>query len=433
MIVKNVFIFDGGPLRELVNIHIAADGMVSAITKNQPETQGQNIIDGKGMIALPGITDAHRHVWQAPFDGFAADMLLMEYLEKVNTQIADKLTADDLYYISLYGYLQVARSGITTVFDWSHIMNSAEHADAALAAAAESGINVLFFHSTPSFNRDQNWYNSTVAHDRDVERIAKEYAGHKTVKIGLGIRGPEFSTVEVNKADIEMARSLNCKVSMHVGSSFLGTLCRPVVQLSEAGLLSDDLNLAHCSTLSADEYRLIAESGCLVTLTPEAEMQTALGHPAVDLIHASPRARWSVGTDIPTGSTPSMLYQQRLLLQSYRAHVNQVAIDEMRFPEEMPYLSNDFFFDSSCQANVFAGFSASSRIEVGSPASFSLFQWEDLARGSFSMHPAFYYLEEAHIDTVICNGRIIIQSGYPVDHDMAVLDDKIRQILRRIF
>nr|WP_305120589.1 amidohydrolase family protein [Pedobacter sp. SYSU D00382] len=385
------------------------------------------------MIALPGITDAHRHVWQSPFDGFAADMLLMEYLEKVNTQIADKLSAEDLYYISLFGYLQAAKAGISTVFDWAHIMNSPEHADAALYAAAASGINVLFFHSTPSFNRDQNWYNSSVPHDRDVERLAKFYAGHPTVKIGLGIRGPEFSTIDVNREDIQLARALGCKVSMHVGSSFLGTLCRPVGQLAEAGLLSEALNLVHCSTLPAEEYRMIAEAGCLMTLTPEAEMQTALGQPAVGFIHDFPEARWSVGTDIPTGSTPSMLFQQRLLLQCYRAQVNQPAIDALSFPEQMHYRANAFFFDSSRHADVYAGFGASPKIEVGSQANFSLVKWDELASGSFSSHPVFYYLNEASIDTVICGGRIIIREGQPVAHDGALLREKIGQIVKRLF
>jgi 5-methylthioadenosine/S-adenosylhomocysteine deaminase len=433
MIIKNVYIFDGGPLASAVNIQISSDGTVGGIGENLSGPQGEHIIDGKGMIALPGITDAHRHNWQAPFDGFAADMLLMEYLDKVNSQIADRLSADDLYYISLYGYLQAARSGISTVFDWSHIMNSREHADAALAAAEASAINVLFFHSTPSFDREKNWYNSTAGQDRDVERIAKAYAGHKTVRIGLGMRGPEFSALEVNREDLELAGSLGVKASMHVGSSFLGTLCRPVAQLAEAGLLSPDLNLVHCSTLSSEEYAMMAQQGCLVTLTPEAEMQTALGPPAVGFIHGFPGAKWSVGTDIPTGSTPSMLFQQRLALQNYRAKVNQASIDQMAFPETMPYAANDFFFDSSMHANSYAGFGASERIKVGSPANFSLFNWEELAIGSFSLHPVFFYLQEAKIDTVICNGRIIVRDGHAVDHDMAVLGEKIRQILQRIF
>ena len=433
MIIKNVYIFDGGPLGSPVNIEIAADGTIGAISKEISPGEDRDIIDGKGMIALPGITDAHRHNWQAPFDGFAADMLLMEYLDKVNSQIADKLSADDLYHISLYGYLQSAANGISTVFDWSHIMNSPEHADAALAAAQASGINVLFFHSTPSFDREKNWYNSSAGHNRDIERIAKEHAGHRTVKIGLGIRGPEFSTIEVNREDIALARSLGLKASMHVGSSFLGTLCRPVAQLLDAGLLSKDLNLVHCSTLSKEEYAMMSEAGCLVTLTPEAEMQTALGPPAVGFVHDFADARWSIGTDIPTGSTPGMLFQQRLALQCYRAKVNQASIDQLAFPDKMPYGANDFFFDASRYANGYAGFGCSEKITVGAPANFSLFKWDQLACGSFALHPVFYYLQEADIDLVVSGGRIIIRGGHAVDHDMAMLGEKISQILRRIF
>ncbi|MCF2502065.1 hypothetical protein L0663_01630 [Dyadobacter sp. CY107] len=43
-------------------------------------------------------------------------------------------------------------------------MNSPEHADAAIQAAADSGLNVLFLHSTSAHERDKYWDRSSACH-----------------------------------------------------------------------------------------------------------------------------------------------------------------------------------------------------------------------------------------------------------------------------
>ncbi len=105
----------------------------------------------------------------------------------------------------------------------------------------------------------------------------------------------------------------------------------------------------------------------------------------------------------------------------------------MSFPEAVPYRANDFFFESSRHANEFAGFGASEKIKTGAPANFSLFNWAELATGSFELNPTFYYLQDANVNTVICNGRIIVRDGQAVEHDLGVLTEKIRQIIQRLF
>lgn len=434
MVIKNAMIFDGEPMLSLKDIYINENGIISKIEPSgSNEISGHHkIIDAAGKIVMPGLTDAHRHVWQAPFKGFAADMLLLEYLDKVTGNIGEKITAEELYTINLFGYLQAASHGITTIFDWSHIMNSQEHADAALQSAVDSGLNVLFFHSMSAIDRDRFWNNSKIEHPRYVERLIKESKNNENVRIGLGIRGPEFATMDVNISDIEFARAMNCPISLHTGCSILGSIHKPVMQLYENDLLDRDLNLVHCSTLSEEEYELIADAGCLVTITPEAEFQTALGDPAVDLLIKYPAARWSVGTDIPTGSTDSLIFQQRMLLQYYRGKVNKSYLDSGMFPSEMPWNANEFFFESMDHANHYSGFNISSRIEVGKKACFSIYNLNELDGTAFFSNPSFYFMQEANIETVISNGKVIKSNGAWVKPEHMDIERKVYDIVQRI-
>lgn len=434
MIIKNALIFDGKPMSARQDIFIDKNGIITqiAISDSVALPVGEDVIDADGKIVMPGLTDAHRHVWQAPFKGSAADLLLLEYLDKVTGTIGEKITAEDLYTINLFGYLQAASHGITTVFDWSHIMNSEEHADAAFQSAVDSGLNVLFFHSMSAIGRDRYWNNSVIEHPRYVEKLIRRSEKEESVKVGLGIRGPEFATMDVNRSDIAFARYLGCPISLHTGCSILGSMHKPVIQLYENDLLGNDLNLVHCSTLSAEEYELIASAGSLVTITPEAEFQTALGNPAVNLLVKHPEARWSIGTDIPTGSTDSLIFQQRMLLQYYRGEVNKTHLDKLVFPGEMPWKANDFFFASMDHANHYSGFAISSRVEVGKKACFSIYHLNELDGTAFLNNPVFYFMQEANIDSVIVNGKVLKTQAEWVRPEHNGLQRKVQEIVQRI-
>lgn len=142
MIIKNVHIFDGNSMTGTSDIKIE-NGIIKQIEPFIHPLIGEEVINGKGMIALPGMADAHRHVWQTAFKACATDFMLMDYLNQTVGGIGSQITPEELYCLNLYGYLKAATNGITTIFDWSHIMNSPEHADAALQAAIDAGINVF--------------------------------------------------------------------------------------------------------------------------------------------------------------------------------------------------------------------------------------------------------------------------------------------------
>ena len=53
---------------------------------------------------------------------------------------------EDTYAGNLIGTLEALDSGITTLLDWSHNLNTPEHTDAAVDALVESGARVVFGH-----------------------------------------------------------------------------------------------------------------------------------------------------------------------------------------------------------------------------------------------------------------------------------------------
>lgn len=432
MLIKNVYLFDGSPLQHLVDIRISGN-TIKEVGRNLTQEENEEAIQGKGSIALPGLIDSHRHVWQAPFQSYASDMMLMDYLNKAVGELGSQLTAEDLYTINLYGYLKAAAKGITTIFDWCHVINTPQHGEAAIQAAIDSKINVLFFHSTPATNREALWYNSNVPHDKDIVRLIKLFNHASTrVRIGMGIRGPEFASMDVNREDIELARDLDIPVSMHIGSSVLGKIHQPVLKLAEHGLLGSDLNLVHCNVLGDHEFSLLEEAGCLVSITPEVEMQMGLGNPIADKINALQGLKWSVGLDIVTSAADNLFYQQHLLLQLYRGWTNSELIQNDVLPLHIPYTSSQWFYDSMKHANEFAGFSTSVTITEGAQANLSLVDWSDLEPTFFKQYPSFHYLRPEAVETVIADGRLLVHNKVWLLHDYDKIEAQVQQITERL-
>ena len=81
-------------------------------------------IDGRGMIAMPGLINGHIHLWQTALRGVAADWTLDQYFGVLIGQVVRLYTPEDVYIGNLVGALDQINSGVTTLFDWCHIVNT---------------------------------------------------------------------------------------------------------------------------------------------------------------------------------------------------------------------------------------------------------------------------------------------------------------------
>jgi 5-methylthioadenosine/S-adenosylhomocysteine deaminase len=74
----------------------------------------------------------------------AADWTLLRYLQDVFGKFGMNYRPEDVYAGALLGRLTALNGGITTMLDWSHIMNSPLHADANVQALRDAGGRSVF-------------------------------------------------------------------------------------------------------------------------------------------------------------------------------------------------------------------------------------------------------------------------------------------------
>ncbi|MCB0171076.1 MAG: amidohydrolase family protein [Anaerolineae bacterium] len=304
------------------------DNLITAVGPNLPVDHVQ-VIDGSRMIVLPGLIDTHRHTWQSVLRGIASDWTLGQYFERIRAGIPPAYRPEDVYAANLIGALEALNSGITTMLDWSHIMNSPEHADAAIQALEDAGLRAIFAHGTPSDPPSEWYFQSTRRHPEDVKRLRRSrFANNEgRVTLAMAIRGPDFSTMETTAADLRLARELGLRVTMHIGGGLRGGQLRSIERMHQAGLLGPDMTFVHCNCCADHELRMMADTGGTASVSARVEMQMGHGMPATGrLMRAGVRPSLSV--DVATAVGGDLFDEMRTALQMERALQNQAAMSQ---------------------------------------------------------------------------------------------------------
>lgn len=294
-------------LGEFTGDVLVADGKIAAVGQDL-DGGSADVIDGSGCAVLPGFVDTHRHSWQGALRSLDPSWTYPQYRGHVQIGLGPHLDPEDVRVGNMAADLMALDAGVTTIRDESHIMNSPAHADAAIAAHQESGIRSVFAHGWPSTEAESWQFGSTRAHPADLRRVRETLLSDDSARVTLNamLRGPELSTMDIAARDIELARDLGLRISMHVGLGDWGIEQRAVEKLYEAGLLGPDMLLIHCCTSSDAELQLIADHGAAVSVAAALEVfMPGLGQPATNRMLAY-GLRPSLSVDVETAVAGDM-------------------------------------------------------------------------------------------------------------------------------
>ncbi|MGH7641620.1 MAG: amidohydrolase family protein [Candidatus Dormibacteria bacterium] len=318
---------------------LVEDGRIAAVGQTLTGA-GAEVIEAQGMIVLPGFIDTHRHAWQSLARGAGVDWTLAAYFQAVRGMLGENYRPQDLYTANLLGIVEALDSGITTMLDWSHLINSPEHADAAVAGLKASGARAVFAYG----NSNAEWGdlpNPTFT-NQDIRRVQAEHfsSADQLVTMALAARGPQFCTIEATAFDWQLARELGLRITTHVGDGLWGIRFHPIQQLHERGQLGADTTYVHCNTLSEQELRWIAETGGTASLSPEIEMNMGHGFPATGkLLRVGVRPSLSI--DVVTTVVGNMFGAMRAALAAERALGHQKELDAGLDPTELVLSAED--------------------------------------------------------------------------------------------
>jgi cytosine/adenosine deaminase-related metal-dependent hydrolase len=271
-------------LGELPNADILIEGdRIAEVGKGLSVADAQ-VIEANGDIVIPGFIDTHRHTWETSIRTSAPDYTLGAYFGAILDQFAPAYRPDDVLAANRWGALECANAGITTLVDWSHIMNTPDHADAAIEGLRDAGIRSVFAFGFPNTSIQAWWFGPDYG--GSVERIDGELArrirsqdlsdDQGLITMALATRGTNFCKPDVVRYEWELAKELGINVTVHVAMDRFGYTKGQLTALRDLDLLYPNTTYIHASHLTDEEWGLVRDSGGNVSLAPQIELQ--MGH-----------------------------------------------------------------------------------------------------------------------------------------------------------
>ena len=93
------------------------DSKISKIAKNIDEKTADKVIDATGKVVMPGLINTHAHVPMSIFRETLDGYNLQDWLSKKIWPMEDKLKREDIYYGSYLTFIEMIKTGTTTIND----------------------------------------------------------------------------------------------------------------------------------------------------------------------------------------------------------------------------------------------------------------------------------------------------------------------------
>ena len=335
ILIKDAIVLSQDPsIGELPRADILIEGDTIKEIRPGIAADHAEVIDAAGDIVIPGFIDTHRHTWETSIRTCAPDFALITYFGSILDKFAPHYRPDDVHAANLWGSLECINAGITTLVDWSHIMNTPDHADEAIRGLRDSGIRSVFAYGFPNTSLVDWWFGpdytgSILTSDgAEARRIRKQYFNSEDglITMSLATRGPGFCKPDVVRHDWELAKELEINITVHVAMDRFGYTKLQVKALKDMDLLYPNTTYVHASHFTDEEWALARDSGGNVSFAPQIEIQ--MGHgwaPAVTaLAYGVPIG---LSSDVATTAPSDQFTQMRSILGSERGRKHQEAWD----------------------------------------------------------------------------------------------------------
>jgi putative selenium metabolism protein SsnA len=415
---------------------LCADGMIEAVGRgadlearfHQTHGKGARLkkIDADKRIILPGFINTHHHLYSTFARGMAIPGTpaknFTEVLEKLWWKLDDTLSPEDVYYSALIPLIECVRNGVTTIIDHHESQGFQDGALDQLQKAVEK-IGIRAALCLGASDRYKKGRAGVIENERFLEKLQKRPSRLVSGMVGL------HAAFTVNDATLERsvaaARRFGAGLHIHCAEDLADQKdslkkygLRVVARLKKFAALGEKTLLVHCVHIDEKEMNIIRDSNSNVAHNPESNMNNAVG--CADVLRMlKKRITVGLGSD---GMSSDMLAQMRCayLLQRHDKKDPRLAFCEA------PAMLLD---NNSAIATKILG-KKLGKLEAGAPADIVIMDYvppTPLVQANFLGHLLFGMVD-ATVDTVVCDGKVLLRHKKLVNIDEAEICEKSRRL-----
>jgi 5-methylthioadenosine/S-adenosylhomocysteine deaminase len=255
-----------------------------------PPQAGWDLIDGRDCAVIPGLVNAHTHLYQNFLKGLNDGVPLVEWCDRVLFPAADVIHADHWrahderlgYAWSLVSALEMIKAGTTCCINMDMTMDS-----------VFQGWLDIGFRAVGAVTLSDQWLPDTLLRSPEISREAalgffRQWHGvpveSPRIQVVLAPSTPFLASADLLTWTREWRDELDLAVQIHIAETRYevdyvakkaGTT--PLRFLDRLGLLDERLTAVHCVHLDEADLDLLQERGVIPVHSPKSNMKLGSG------------------------------------------------------------------------------------------------------------------------------------------------------------
>ena len=273
------------------------DGKISYLSKEAPTEQPKQIINGEGMVLMPGLINCHTHLPMSPLRGYADDVDLATWLNDYIFPREDRLDGRCVKAATLLSIAECLRFGTTSVSDMYYFC------DEVAQAVAESGIKANISRAITYFGDDFDFEKDSRC--QELVALKEKWHGYDNsrIRIEAAIHGEYTSNHQVWEQVSDYAKAEGLRMHVHLSETKAeheGAKERhgltPAQVLDCHRVFDVPAIAAHCVWVEDEDMKLLAKRGVTAVHNPCSNLKLASGCARVqDMVKAGMNV--ALGTD----------------------------------------------------------------------------------------------------------------------------------------
>jgi 5-methylthioadenosine/S-adenosylhomocysteine deaminase len=383
------------------------------------ESHFKQVVDARGMLAIPGLINTHAHVPMVIFRGLAEDVNIVDWFNEM-WQLEANLTPEDVYWGMLLGIAEMIESGVTAAADhyW--------HMDKAAQAVEKAGTRALLGWAMFGSHGQQAIENTA--------RFVQEYHNSANGRITtiLAPHAPYTCDDDFLRAVAKKAQAIGTGIHIHAAENAEQTQNSlkvhgktPIQVLIDTGVMEVPTILAHLCGATDQDLALLQRYPTGVAHAPKTYLKLAMGFAPITEMRALGIPVGLATDGAVSNNTLDILEQLRLLAMTQKHRSNQ--------PETMP-LAESLYIATQGSAKVYGQRQDLGALEAGKLADIALVDLSGLHHQPlYNIGASLVYSARAgDVQTVICDGQILMRDRQLLTIDKEEILANVRAGMKRL-
>lgn len=272
------------------------DGLIRTIGKGLEAKEGDDVIDGAGMLMYPGLVNAHHHLYQV----FSRNLPSVQNLELFDWltalyEVWKNVNEDTVRLSSLVGIGELLKNGCTTVFDHHYVFpeGGGDLIAAQWQAAQTLGARMHFSRGSMDLSKkDGGLPPDSVVQSvdeimRDSVRLIEKWQDNSFAsmhRIALAPCSPFSVSSDLLRESAKLARTYRVRLHTHLcetkdeeNYTLARYGMRPLAYMESLGWVGEDVWYAHGIHFNDEELKVLADTGTGVCHCPISNMKLSSG------------------------------------------------------------------------------------------------------------------------------------------------------------